>query len=219
MNTNALTRQYPQLTGEERFKLILAADDRGDEAEADRLANAAKKLHLCCSDHLPYLEALNKLTVLVFTDVVEQAANHLEMLERLESASLWDDTFGKKRRSTGREDGPTRHDRLWESSLAQGFVLRIRMQGWKLFCERMGIAPLRVWKTLPGFERLQRALEMAELQSTSKRPFSCADAVRWANRRLPDGEPERTEADIITAARFADALDAAFRELVEWYGG
>jgi hypothetical protein len=38
MNANGLAKQYSQLTGEERFKLIIAAEERGDEVEADRLA-------------------------------------------------------------------------------------------------------------------------------------------------------------------------------------
>jgi hypothetical protein len=216
MNTNGLAKQYQQLTGEERFKVIIAAEERGDEAEADRLANAAKNRDLVCRDHVPYVEALDKLALLIFTDLAEDAANHLDLMERTENASLSDYAFGRKHKRSGSEDGRTKH--LWELSLAQGFVLKTKMQGWKLFCTRMGIAPFGPWKRLRGFDRLQRALEVVELQSTSKRPFSRLDAVRWANRRRPDGEPERTEADIISAEGFADQAESMFRELARYMG-
>jgi hypothetical protein len=38
MNANALVKNYGRLAPEERFRLILAARGRGDEAESDRLA-------------------------------------------------------------------------------------------------------------------------------------------------------------------------------------
>ena len=44
MNTKTLANHYSQLSAEERFRLIVAADDRGDEAEKDRLANASKRI-------------------------------------------------------------------------------------------------------------------------------------------------------------------------------
>jgi hypothetical protein len=43
--------------------------------------------------------------------------------------------------------------------------------------------------------------------------------VRWCNSVRPDGDPEVTEASIVSAVRFADSLDAAFRERVHWWGG
>jgi hypothetical protein len=46
-----------------------------------------------------------------------------------------------------------------------------------------------------------------------------AELVSWANEVRPAGDPEVTDANIMTAARFADALDVAFREGVSWWGG
>jgi hypothetical protein len=43
MNTNGLAKHYGILTPEERLPLILAAADRGDAAEADRLAHTAPR--------------------------------------------------------------------------------------------------------------------------------------------------------------------------------
>ena len=39
MNASTVTKHYGLLTPEERFRLILAAGGRGDEAEQDRLVS------------------------------------------------------------------------------------------------------------------------------------------------------------------------------------
>jgi hypothetical protein len=68
----------------------------------------------------------------------------------------------------------------------------------------------------PGLDRLKLAVARAEAGSAF--PTS-ADMVRWLNGIRPAGDPQTTEADIMTAERFADSFDAAFRERVRWWGG
>ena len=53
MNTKALAKHYSQLTPEELFRLIMAANARGDKAELDRLANAGQRITLSMSAHSP----------------------------------------------------------------------------------------------------------------------------------------------------------------------
>jgi hypothetical protein len=64
-------------------------------------------------------------------------------------------------------------------------------------------------KDLPGFERLQRALEL--VQGTADEPghaFSRPDMVKWMSKR----RPELGEADIISAERLADETETMFRD-------
>ena len=61
MNPNDLARHYGRLSPEERFKLILAAGARGDEAEQQRLVDAGGHITLSCPDHTPYTRAFDEL--------------------------------------------------------------------------------------------------------------------------------------------------------------
>src|ERR1700757_4051374 len=69
---------------------------------------------------------------------------------------------------------------------AAGFVLRMKAEGWKLFCKRLTVPPFALWEGLPGFERLQRALSLSE-----KAAFEAEGFLRWLNVIRPAGEPER----------------------------
>jgi hypothetical protein len=44
IDTKTLARHYANLTPEERFRLILAAGSRGDEAERDRLVSTGQRI-------------------------------------------------------------------------------------------------------------------------------------------------------------------------------
>jgi hypothetical protein len=64
--------------------------------------------------------------------------------------------------------------------------------------------------------------ELNIVEGTPDRPgpaFTPKGMVRWLNTVRPPGKPEATEGDILTAKQIADALDARFRDRVEWWGG
>jgi hypothetical protein len=219
MNANGLVRHYPELTGEERFKAIWAADERGDEAEADRLVNAAKRFHLTCRDFGPYLEAAFVLAVAIFAELMEEAAKHHDAWERWSENVYLDSIDGKKRKGVEKSRADLTA-RQWDLYLAQGFILKTKADGWKLFCQRMGIAPFHVWKAMPGFERLQRALDRVE--NGPDRPayaFTRADMVRLMNSiRAKRGETEVSEANLIRAELIADDIETFFRDRARHYG-
>src|SRR5262249_16056021 len=75
--------------------------------------------------------------------------------------------------------------RFGDIAMASGFVLRTKAAGWALFCERLTIPPFGHWEGLPGFDRVQRALNMGE-----KLAFTPEEMRRWLNRRRPAGQPE-----------------------------
>jgi hypothetical protein len=79
----------------------------------------------------------------------------------------------------------------------------------------MTLSPFAVWEGLPGLERLQRALALAEEAAFVPEGF-----LRWLNDRRPTGEPERTEVPSwLTVEGVADATAKMFQGRVAWWRG
>jgi hypothetical protein len=231
MNTNGIAKHYDKLTPEERFCLIMAASSRGDEAEGDRLMDAGQRIHLFFPDHAPYAHAFHELLFLTYIDLLEDAAFfhdcHARTDRQLRDSNEASKTPKRKKKSTPKALGPTREvdaveypawHRTGQTADAVGFLFKVKVQGWTLFCARLNVPPFALWEQmdLPGLDRLKRALALAHGGAAFP---SAAEMTLWMNEVRPGGDPERTEADIITAKGFADGLDAAFRERVEWWGG
>jgi hypothetical protein len=221
VNTKTLANHYSQLSAEERFRLIVAARDRGDEAEQQRLSNASKRITFSNVDYSPFAQALQELAILIFLELVEESAMYRNAFERWNDADTTGSIASKKGNpATANEESQSSKDRSFGVFLTQGYMLRTKAAGWMLFCDRMGISPFGLWQYLPGFERLQRELNIVE--GTPDRPGSAytpTGVVRWLNTVRPLGDPEVTESKIMTAERCANSLDVTFRERVEWWGG
>ena len=226
MKASPLAKNYKCLTPEERFRLILAASGRGDEAERDRLVRAGDRIHLSMQDHAPYADAFNELAMLMFIELLEEAALyhdafercHQDELEGSEEAEGERDPDGEGDAIAGEEHAaadPDRSalDRYFDLFLASGYELRAEAEGWKLFCEKLNIPPFLLWQELPGFDRLQRALALTE-----KAAFTAEGLLKWLNRIRPAGEQELTEVPL-TAESVAKTAAEAFRQRVEWWGG
>jgi hypothetical protein len=216
MRTNPFAKNYGLLTAEERFRLILAAGGRGDEAESERLVNAGPRITLSMPDHHPWSHAFDELALLVFIELHEFAAHYLESFSRADQIDdLLDDAEGNEGEGdeAEAEKGKAGRLRYLDMALAAGFVLKTKAAGWKLFCERMSVPPFLTWEVLPGFERLRRALALAD-----KAAFTPEGFLRWLNGSRAAGEPERTELPC-TAEGLADAASELFGRRVEWWGG
>jgi hypothetical protein len=231
MNTKNLANHYAQLTAEERFRLLMAAGSRGDDAEGERLLNAGQRIHLTFPDHAPYAHAFQELLFLTYIELLEDAALFQECNERFHD-QLRDSieaarTPKRKKTTAPRTKGRTRENYAveypdWHHSgrmvRAVGFLFKVKLQGWKLFCERLNVPPVTLWEQmdLPGLDRLKRAVALAHAGTVFS---SAAEMAIWANEVRPAGDPERTEADILTAEWFTADLDAVFRERIRWWGG
>jgi hypothetical protein len=239
MNANAVAKNYGSLTPEERFRLILAASGRGDEAERDRLANAARRINLSTPDHAPFARAFDELALLTFIELVEDAARYFDALERADDdlALFGDsdeaeedegDTAAGEEGEEAEEEPDAKADvepakddtcerrlgqRFLEIAYASGYVLRTKAEGWKLFCERLTVPAFLLVAEFPGFDRLQRALAL-----TDQAAFRAEGMAQWLNRIRPAGEPELT-AIPLTVEGVADATAKMFRERVDWWGG
>jgi hypothetical protein len=195
MNANAVGKYYGSLTPEERFRLILAARGRGDEAEWARLANDGSRITLSAADYSPYARAFDELAKLIFIELLDGAAGYLEALDWLDDAHeiLGDEGEDDEDRSIdgpqgGTSTGSVEQDpgerpvgkRALDLALATGFVLWTKAEGWKRFCARLSIPSFLLWQELPGFDRLQRALATAE-----KASFDSEGFLSWLNLVRP----------------------------------
>lgn len=95
-------------------------------------------------------------------------------------------------------------------------MLRLKIDSWKLFCERLGVPPFATWRRLPGFGRLERALKLAEAAA-----FRPEGMLRHLNDLRPEGEPELPKLTTLpfTAEATAAGLERFFRKQVAWWGG
>jgi hypothetical protein len=237
MNADALAKHYGNLTPEERFRLILAAGGRGDKAEQDRLVSSGQRIPLSVQDHAPYAHAFDEVALLIFLELLEEAARYLDTFARSDVA---DDLGGDDEAADGGEadeaEGDSGEDEpseakaaaesatedagkppLWQRyldlALAAGFVMRTKAEGWKRFCERLAVPPFALWESLPGFDRLQRALKLAE-----EAAFFPEGLLRWLNTIRPAGAPELAEVPL-TVEGIATATEEFFRQRVQWWGG
>jgi hypothetical protein len=199
MNASVVGRHYRSLTPEERFRLIFAASGRGDEAERDRLANAGRRITFSASDYSPYAHAFDELALLIYIELLEEAASYLEALNWADDTHfLSDNGEDDEAESTdspqgGSATGSVKDDprerpvwkRALDLALATGFVLRTKTEGWKTFCQRLNVPPFLELQDLPGFDRLQRALATAEEVSFVSEGF-----LSWLNVIRPAGAPE-----------------------------
>jgi hypothetical protein len=238
MNANALAKHYDRLEPEERFRLILAADARGDDAEQNRLCQTAPRVTLSFSHHAPWAHAFHQLATLAYVELLDEVARHHDAFER------WCDAVDDQENDAdGREDdvGECEEDEpadpasvaaadegkrkgpFWERMLqlyyAQGFILKTKIAGWRLFCERLALPPFALWKLLPGFDRLQSAIDLLEDQHGPPPAFEPEGMVRWLNGIHSKGAPKATQDALLSPGRSANDLESAFRRLVEWWGG
>jgi hypothetical protein len=225
MNTNGLAKRYGALTVEERFRLIMAAVGRGDAAEKDRLAYAARRTLFSVADYGPLARAFGELALLTYLDLLARAADYLECLEwALDNpppdragSEAEGDTAGAG--AAGTDAGPEcdadrapTGQRARDLALLSGYEIKARFDGWNLFCERWNVPPhLATWEGLPGFDRLQDALELAgEARVSRERFWECLIGQSHAA-----GELELPDTGLMSPEACADFLEARFRWLAQ----
>ncbi|MFH1746960.1 MAG: hypothetical protein ABIG44_07940 [Planctomycetota bacterium] len=213
MKADPLAGSYQYLTPEERFRLILAASQRGDEAERERLAKAGPRITLSMEGHAPYAHAFEQLHVMTFLELLESATTYMQALARVKETG--DEAEGQADES-GASESTDDHadDRLQQSldeAFAAGFLLRAKSEGWKGFCEQMQVPPFLLWESLPGFNRLKRALALAE-----EFAFTTDEFLGWLNGLLSISAQKLTGT---SAEEVAAEYEEAYRRCVEWWGG
>lgn len=228
MNAKGVTQHYGCLTPQERFRLILAASGRNDEAERERLVQAGGRVALSLPDHSPYAMAFSEVSYLTFMELVEDAARYFDAWDHARQdgdAADGDDNPADQGVREGDAERPSpgveaeesddattpRWLRAFDLALAYGYILRTKAEGWKRFCEQLNVLPFLMWEPFPGFERLRHALATAEEAAFAPEGF-----LRWLNTVRPEGKPEQTELSL-NPEKVAATNEAAFRERVRWW--
>lgn len=218
MTGKALANRYGQLTGEERFRLIRAAVGRGDDTEAERLANAAQRIPYRISDHAPFALAFNELSLLTFVELLDATASYEAAFGHAEFLIAQDKPAERRKGDGGAADSDTNPPawaRQLEVAYAAGFILRTKADGWKLFCQRLNVPHYQpLWPILAGFERLERGLARTEHFA-----FQPDRMVQWFNDTKPAEAPEATLANILNVEKCADESEVVFRLAVERWRG
>jgi hypothetical protein len=197
----SISRHYGSLTPEERWRLLQSAIARGDEPEKERLVSSAGHINLRMRDIAPYLDAAERVEMLMFLELLGEAGGYLEAMERGDEASekVW--------------------QRFLDVALAKGFHLKTKADGWKLWCERMGMQPFARWEGMPGFDRLKLALDMVDgTEKLHGAVFVAEGMLAWLNRIRPKGEPKALEL-YVSPEKVADELEGFFRQEVKRQGG
>jgi hypothetical protein len=195
MNKN-LSGLYGRLTSAERFALTVAAVCRGDSNETARLHGAGPRIKFSGPDTTPLVVAFNEVSLMCYIELQDAGTGYLEVLQK----ALGDEAWTSEEEAEGADaDGPEPTERearrrkpspaekLLDAALFLGYMLKTNVQGWELFCKHKGIEPFVTWQELPGYLRLQHALESAE-----KAAFVPEGVLRYLNRRRPKDHPAWT---------------------------
>jgi hypothetical protein len=223
MTDLALQRHYSELSGEERFRLILAASGRGDTVEKERLSKAAHRIELVTPDHAPASFGFNNLSLMTYIELLDAAGFYREVMtmeEHEEDLKFEREWKGRIEEMEDDEEeyvpldvqGLKPDKRSLGMTLAAGCILREKARGWVLFCERIGVPPFLLWDDLPGYDRLKRDMDIAETFA-----FSREALLRWCNRKEEPGEQKIKE--VISAEQCAVEAELLYRKQVEWWGG
>ena len=153
MNTNTLAKMYDLLTPFERLPLIIAAAERGDDAEADRLARSAPRVHLALPD---YHGLGDGLLLLSLFHVIGQLELGLLYWHVSGMASQWEEFIVDK-------EDEARGERMRACTRFVAYRLCIEADAWKRLCAELNIDPEALLRDLPCYDTLPRTEEAARL--------------------------------------------------------
>jgi hypothetical protein len=198
VNTKSLAKLYDRLTPWERLPLLLAALQRGDDVETQRLSGSAPRIQL----RLPDYHGLNEgLTLLTFFHVIGQLERGLLYWQLTGTAADWEEF------SIGPED-EERIERLWKIARLTAYRLNVEADGWTQFCAELHVDGEALLRDLPCYDTLQHTQQTARLVAGT-----AAEAVDCL-RRLGPGD-----AALPTVEGVAKALRKFLEERVAWWNG
>ena len=156
MNLNSVTKLYVHLKPEERVPLIIAAQARGDAAELERLIESAPRLSCSVADFSDLEQHFLFLSLVARIELLDLAARMQDALAAGESLfDMQGDEFDEQLDADAEQ---------WHRvAKAIGFLFKVRLAGWRLFCEQLLIDADGYWSGLSGTEVLTRAEQRAAI--------------------------------------------------------
>jgi hypothetical protein len=198
LNTKSLSRLYDRLTPRERLPLILAAVERGDDAEAQRLSCAAPRLHVRLPDYHGRSDGLMLLTFFHALGQLERGLLYWHAAGAAADAEAF---------PVGQGD-PDVAERLWAAARLTAYRLAVEADDWARFCAGLHLDEEALLRDLPCYETLQRTQQAARALAWSE-----AEAAYYLRRLRPG------DAVLPTAEGVARELRKFLEERMARWGG
>jgi hypothetical protein len=197
VNTDALAKLYDRLTPRERLALIIAAVERGDAAEADRLSRSAPRIQVGLPD---YHGLGDGLLLLALFHLIGQLERGLIYWHTSATAVDWEEC-------PARHQDHGRAERLWAVARMTAYRLCVEADAWTQFCSELHIDPEALLRDLPGYDTLRLTQEAARLLL-----WTAEEAATYLRRLGPPGAQPPTVEGAAKAMR--DFID----QRVAWWG-
>jgi hypothetical protein len=187
-----------RLTPWERLPLLLAAQDRSDDAEAQRLSTRCRASTSACPDYHGLRDGLMLLT---FFHVIGQLERGLLFWQLTVTAADWEEF------SIGPAD-KDRIERLWGLARLTAYRLGVEADGWARFCAELHLDGRRCCATYRGTTLYCTPSRRPERWpgARTRRPTTCAGG-------------DRGDAALPTAAGVAKARRKLLEDRVAWGDG
>jgi hypothetical protein len=209
MNSDHLARYYETLTPWERLPLIVAACERGDAVEEERVARSAPRNGFRLPDYWGLAEGLNDLARLYLLRQLDLVAFYWRFTAILDREPL-----GRPSRQERQRD-----ERLWQILKMLCYCYVVRADGWRRLCTELHIDPVVLLKELPGYDAVQQMEQVArQLAFSAEEALAFLRGEAEARRPAEEETPAvRREYKIDTAADVAQSMRAYLQErLDEW---
>jgi hypothetical protein len=192
MTTDSLAKLYDRLRPFERLPLIIAAMNRGDDVEADRLVQSAPRIHVRLADYYGLADGLMRVTfshMIVHFDLIVRFVLAAATVEKLEGTDV-----GKRKKA--------------EKDLRMlGYRICVGADAWKRLCSEVKVEPEMLLGHLPGYGAMRAAEETARM-------FALTPEEAAACLRKSEGE----EAELPTVEGSAKEMRQFIDERRVWWG-
>jgi hypothetical protein len=178
MNTNGLARLYGKLAPRERLPLIVAAVDRGDDAEADRLSRSAPRRHFGLPDYHGLAEGVQLLVLFHLLHLQERASHYWHCLALLEQ-DAWLSRDGQKGRPV--------EDRLKNVLRTWAYLFVVEADAWRQLAAELQIDQESLLRDAPSYDTLRQTEEAIRLTA-----FTEQEATEYLRQRGDQEAPPPT---------------------------
>jgi hypothetical protein len=194
MKAPVLVKHYHTLAPAERLSLMLAAANRGDDVEHERLVASAPRVEFRTLHSHGRAHALLELL-------------NTHRMESLEVTALYFNAMGA---AAAMDDKKIRRSatatRCFDSAMLFGYLFQARTAGWRLFCNRLALDTKVLEALMPGESVLETAAEL-----TGQFAFTEEQALAYARRKEPDA------ARVPTAETIADEYQELYKARVAYW--
>ncbi len=143
MNTDALAKLYDRLKPAERLPLIVAASRRGDEAERQRLMQAAPRTAYQVPDHFPLAMALEEAVTFHLLELLQWTGKFWQ------AWGLWGWCM-----HGSRPKEPEKEARMLGLVRMHAYHFTTHVEAWQRFTGELQIEPEALLDFMPGYDTI-----------------------------------------------------------------